>query len=104
LQTRRTARSERVYIRNKIASAALPQLEAERDAIESEVGEKLEWNPNPEAIDKVIKLERMADLNDHDRWPEYLSWLVDKVDKFKKAFGPRVKKLNLDQMSGAPSP
>jgi hypothetical protein len=29
--------------------------------------------------------------------------LVDKVEKFKKAFGPRVKNLNLDQMSVAPS-
>lgn len=93
----------RVYISNKIANAALPQLEAERSAIESEIGERLEWNPNPEAINKVIRLERIADLNDHDRWPEYLSWLADKVDKFKKVFGPRVKKLDLDQMSAAPS-
>ena len=92
----------RVYIRSKVASAALPQLEAERSGIKSEIGEKLEWNPNPEAIDKVIKLEHPADLNNRDRWPEYISWLVDKVDKFKKAFGPRVKKLHLDQMSVAP--
>lgn len=87
----------RVYIGNKIASVALPQLEAERSAIESEIGETLEWNPNPEAIDKIIRLERVADLNDHDKWPEYVSWLVTRVDKFKKAFGPRAKKLNLDQ-------
>jgi hypothetical protein len=35
------------YIPSKIASAALPQLEAERSAIESEIGEKLEWNGVP---------------------------------------------------------
>jgi hypothetical protein len=93
----------RVYISNKIASAALPQLEAERSAIESELGETLEWNPNPEAIDKVIKLERTADLKDHDKWPEYLHWLADKVDKFKTAFEPRVKKLNPDQIPAATS-
>ena len=89
----------RVYISNKIASVALPQLEAERSAIESEMGEKLEWNPNPEAIDKTIVLQRAADLYDRDKWPEYVSWLVDKVDKFKKSFGPRVKNLNLDRVS-----
>jgi hypothetical protein len=50
-----------------------------RSAIESEIGEKLEWNPNSEAIDKVIKLERTANLNDHDKWPEYVSWLVDRA-------------------------
>jgi Domain of unknown function (DUF4268) len=87
----------RVYINNKIASAALPQLEAERAEIETEIGEKLEWNPNPEAIDKTIVLQRDADLNDRNQWPEYVSWLVEKVDKFRKAFVPRVKKLNLDQ-------
>jgi len=87
----------RVYISNKIAGAALPQLEAERSAIESEIGETLEWNPNPNAIDKIIRLERTADLEDHDRWPEYVSWLVNKVDKFKKAFGSRAKRLKFNQ-------
>jgi hypothetical protein len=93
----------RVLIRSEIASIALPQLEAERPAIESEIGEKLEWNPNPDAMDKTIRLQRAADLNDRDKWPEYVSWLVDKVEKFKNAFGPRVKKLNLDQVPPATS-
>jgi hypothetical protein len=91
----------RVYIGNKIANLALPQLEAERSAIEAEIGERLEWNPNPEKQDKVIRLERAADLSNRDKWPEYVSWLVDKVEKFKRAFGPRVKKLNLDQVLAA---
>ena len=86
----------RVYISNKIANLALPQLEAERLKIETEVGEKLEWNPYPEKMDKIIRLERHADLNDRLKWPEYVSWLVERIDKFRKAFGPRVKKLNLD--------
>ncbi len=47
--------------------------------------------------------ERPANLNDRDKWPEYIAWLTDKVGKFTKAFGPRVKKLNLDQKSG-PTP
>jgi hypothetical protein len=82
---------------------ALPQLEAERCAIEAEIGDKLEWDAHPENIDKIIKLERLVDFNDRNKWPEYISWLVDKVDKFKKAFGPRVKKINLDEMPAATS-
>jgi hypothetical protein len=88
----------RVYISNKIASVALPQLEAERSAIEAEIGEKLEWNPNTENIVKIVRLERAADISNREKWPEYVSWLVDRVDKFKRAFGPRVKKLNLDEV------
>jgi Domain of unknown function (DUF4268) len=87
----------RVYIGNKIADAALPQLLAEREAIESEIGEKLQWNPNPDNFDKII-LSRDADLNDRNTWREYISWLVERVDKFKKAFGSRVKKLDLSQL------
>jgi hypothetical protein len=40
-------------------------------------------------------LDRPADLNNRTKWPEYVSWLVDRVAKFKKAFEPRIKKLDL---------
>jgi hypothetical protein len=69
----------RVYIGKKIAEAALPQLVAERAAIEAEIGEQLQWNPNPDNDDKTIGLSRDADLYNRDNWPEYISWLVDKV-------------------------
>ena len=85
----------RVYISNKAADLALPQLEAERATIEKEIGEPLEWNPNPDNRDKIIGLYRQADLNDPNKWPEYIAWLADRVAKFKKAFEPRVKKLDL---------
>ena len=85
----------RVYIGNKIADMALPQLEAERSAIEKEIGEPLQWNPNPDNKDKIILLDRKADLDDRSKWPEYVSWLAEQVSKFKKAFEPRVKKLVL---------
>jgi Domain of unknown function (DUF4268) len=85
----------RVYIRNKIADQALPQLEAQWKEIETEIGEPLQWNPNPDKQDKIIVLDRSADLDDHSQWDKYVSWLVARVDKFRKAFGPRVKALNL---------
>ena len=52
----------KVYIHSTLADAALPQLEAQRDEIEAEVGEKLQWNPNPENRDKIIALYRKASL------------------------------------------
>ncbi len=89
----------RVYISNKIASEALPQLMAERQAIEMEIGEPLEWNPNENAIDKIILLDRDADLTLRDKWPEYLNWLVERVSRFKKAFEPRIRKLKISSRS-----
>lgn len=85
----------RVYINNSVAGVALPQLEADRTAIEKEIGEPLKWNANPESRDKTIVLDRPADLYDRNKRPQYVAWLVDCVAKFKKTFEPRVKKLDL---------
>jgi len=73
----------------------MSQLEADRKTIEHEIGEQLIWNPNPNKLDKIILLDRDADLDDHSKWDEYILWLVDKVAKFRNSFGPRVLKLKL---------
>jgi hypothetical protein len=86
----------RVYIGNK-ASSALDELLIAKDEIESEIGESLEWNPNPDNKDKIIALFRDVNLDERDNWPEYCDWLVSRVDKFRNAFGPRVKKMKFNQ-------
>ncbi len=85
----------RLYIGNKVAEQALPQLEAQRDEIETEIGQSLAWNPDPENRDKVIALYREADVWQKGKWDEYTDWLVDMVARFRKAFMPRVKELKL---------
>lgn len=87
----------RVYMADGVSDVALPQLEADRSAIEEEIGEKLQWNPNPDRRDKTIALTRDVDLNDRSKWPEYCDWLVDRVARFRKSFAPRVKKLDLSE-------
>jgi hypothetical protein len=85
----------RVYISNKVASVALPQLLQMKEEIEAEIGEKLEWDPNPENLDKTIGLKRDADLTKQESWGEYLDWLTDMTIKFRKTFSNRVKSLDL---------
>jgi Domain of unknown function (DUF4268) len=85
----------RVYINNKVAASALPQLEVDKAAIESEIGSPLQWNPNPTKRDKIIALFRPVDLQKRDKWPEYCDWLAETVAKFRKTFMPRVKALKL---------
>jgi hypothetical protein len=86
----------RVYMRHKHGGdAALAQLLEQKQDIEAEIGQPLIWNANPEALDKTITLVREVDLNDRERWPEYLSWMVRMTEKFRTAFAPRVRKLSL---------
>jgi Domain of unknown function (DUF4268) len=79
-------------------------LEARRVEIEGEIGEALQWNPYPDKLDKVILLDRPADLNDRSNWEEYASWLVERVDRLRKAFGPQVEELNLSAAESASAP
>jgi hypothetical protein len=85
----------RVYIHNIVSDVVLPQLEKEREAIEKEIGESLDWNPHPENRDKTIVLIKDTDLDDRQKWAEHLNWLVDKTIKFRRAFVPRLAKIDL---------
>lgn len=87
----------RVYISNRVGDAALNQLMSQRDAIEMEIGLPLQWNPNPEKRDKIIATYRDVDLSIRSEWPEYVDWFVDLTQNFRKAFMPRVKRLELTQ-------
>jgi hypothetical protein len=86
------------------AASALAQLQVQKQAIEAEIGEPLVWNPNPDAIDKIILLQRQADLHQRDLWPGYLEWQVNAVARMRKAFASRVKMLQLDKGQGGPNP
>lgn len=83
----------RVYISNKIADWALPQLESQKEEIEAEIGTKLEWNPNPENRDKIIAITKNVNLQNREEWDTSIAWMVDMVKRFRKAFMPRAKKL-----------
>ena len=81
----------RVYIGNKEVAEWLPYFESHKDRIEREIGEELEWNPNPENIDKVIVLTKAYDLNDRDKWADAIEWLVEYTIKFKDTFSKLIR-------------
>jgi len=85
----------RVYISNKIAEKALPLLQEQKEEIERELGIKLKWNPFPDNRDKVIASLYDVDLQDKNRWDEYINWMVEMVSKFRQVFIPRIKQLDL---------
>lgn len=76
----------RVYVGNKIASTMLPFLESKKFEIESAIGHPLQWNPNPENIDKVIVLLHPTDFSNPQSQEEALDWLVEYTIKFREVF------------------
>jgi len=92
----------RVYISNKVADAALPQLLDMRKDIEQEIGIELEWDPNPDNRDKIIALNLNADINQNDKWDEYLSWLIKYTLKFRGTFSNRIRDMDLTVQADNP--
>ena len=71
---------------------------SQREQIEQVLGERLDWNPFPNKRDKIIGVYREADLDKQENWPEYVAWMVNRIQRFREVFGPRVKDLDLNQL------
>jgi hypothetical protein len=93
----------RVYLGHQVADRALEQLLPQRSEIEREVGSALEWNPHPEKRDQTIRLVRDGDIADRDSWPELIEWMTKTAVDCKKAFGPRVARLDLAGTKATPT-
>lgn len=74
----------RVYIGNKIADSMLPYLEEKKDEIENLIGQRLQWNPNPDNRDKVIVLLHSTDFTDSKKVDAAIDWLIEYTIKFRE--------------------
>lgn len=67
----------------------------QKAAIESEIGESLEWRelPNNKQSDAQL-FRRNVDPTDAEQWPQYFEWLRVRLEAFHRAFSQRVRQLN----------
>ena len=76
-------------------------LESDKELIEKELGEKLSWQLLPEKAASRIALYRPnSDIENNDDWKEMLKWLVEKLEKLRSVFSPRLKNLRLESEEG----
>ena len=76
-------------------------LESDKELIEKELGEKLSWQLLPEKAASRIALYRAnSDIENNDDWKEMLRWLVEKLEKLRSVFSPRLKNLRLESEEG----
>lgn len=73
------------------AKAYYPQLEAQKERIEDELGEPLNWNTDG----KIYRLQflRDANLEDEANWPDYFAWLQEHLERLNQVFRPRIGQL-----------
>lgn len=70
-------------------------LKAQQSAIESEMGQALEWRENPHMKTSQIVLEHPgADLRDETNWPQLFAWLHQYLESFAVSFRPRIQQIS----------
>lgn len=74
-------------------SNVFPQLLAERDAIEAELGMRLEWDRFPKKPTRTIRVTAVIDVRDRANWPRAIEWLADVGGRMHRVFSARLDRL-----------
>lgn len=70
-------------------------LKQDREAIEEELGVRLEWMELPNKKESRIMLRRQGENpGDRQRWAEQHEWFRKQLEAFREVFGPMVKGLD----------
>lgn len=67
----------------------------QKDIIEKELSEKLEWMELPLKKASRIKISKEADFSKTDDWEIYFKWLKNEAELFHKVFSKHIKKVKI---------
>lgn len=86
-----------LYARDDPDKKAFRAFYAEKDAIEKQFGEPLEWQELPGKKASRIALYK-SDVNpgDEKQYPALHEWMLDRMNRFRAAFATRIKELSSD--------
>ena len=87
-----------LILQGEHAKAHFSLLHGQKEAIESEAGEQLEWRLLPDNKESQINLYRHdTDPSNRDSWEEQHRWLLEKLDLFHSIFSDRIKSLDASE-------
>jgi hypothetical protein len=70
-------------------------LEQEREVIEKEFDQSLNWyNPETARVCRVF-IRRTADLTREEEWPSQHQWLAEHLERLYSVFHDRILRLNI---------
>jgi hypothetical protein len=85
-----------LYASNDVDKSAFRALLAQKDIIEKEFGEPLEWQELPgKKASRIALFKNGVDPSDEKQYSELHAWMLAKMDRFKSVFAGRVKSLSL---------
>lgn len=85
-----------LYIPHDVEKTGFRALLAQKDQIEKEIGETLEWQELPGRKASRIAVYRLGvDPSDEAQFPGLHAWMLEQMDRFKAAFAARVRVIDL---------
>jgi hypothetical protein len=82
---------------NDPGKVAFKALYAQRDAINAEFGEGLDWQELPgKKASRIVIYQYSVDPSDKAQYATLHSWMLERMDRFKKVFAKRVQQLDLE--------
>jgi hypothetical protein len=86
-----------IYISGDQAKSFFGLLKRQRDAIEQELSQPLEWEELPSRRDcRISSYLNGADPEDEADWPRQHEWLAKRLNDMHRVFAPRVRALDVD--------
>lgn len=86
-----------IYIQNEQAQAFFDLLYREKEDIEAEIGQTLDWQELPgRKGSRIVIYRENCHLKDEDSWDRFLAWMIQNLDLFDHVFRLRIKGLNAD--------
>ncbi|HIP78502.1 MAG TPA: DUF4268 domain-containing protein, partial [Kiloniellaceae bacterium] len=88
-----------IQMKHGYPKLAFRALSEEREAIEREFGEKLQWEdlPGKQAV-RIAVYRQNSDFQDESTWAEQHAWLYEKTEKLRAVFQERVAALDFDEL------
>lgn len=97
INTQRKRIGVELYFHRDPLKAGIRQLAKDREAIEAEFGETLDWQELPgRKASRIAIFRENVDPSDPSLFPEMHDWMLKRMDSFRRVFGPRLKSLDLD--------
>jgi hypothetical protein len=85
-----------LYIHRDSDKVAIRALCSEKEQIEQEFGEVLRWQELPgKKASRVALYLTGIDPADEGKRQEYHAWMLDKMERFKRVFGDRIRRLDM---------
>jgi len=91
-----------LFIQNDADKTAFKTLLGQKDAIEREFGEPLEWQElQGKKGTRIAIFKRDVDPSEASQYPMLHAWMLDKMDRFRQVFKERIKTLPVSSVVAA---